>query len=124
MAPAPAAHAPEAERDLALIEVHTDPPTARLTIDHHEVHNPFTLKTPRSRHPHDVVATLPGLGQARQTITFDRDRDLVLKLGNGSASPRRRRSPPRVFVPAVAVHAGRRAAGYRGSKLKIETEFP
>ncbi len=111
--------------DLARIEVRTDPPTARLSIDHHDVHNPYSVKLPRSRRLHDVVATLPGLGQVHEMIAFDRDRDLVLKLGAVPTAPARAEvapSPP--ASPAPRAEPAASPTGYRGSKLKIETEFP
>jgi hypothetical protein len=116
-APAPAAE--EADRELARIEVRTDPPNARLTVDHHEVRNPYLLKAPRSHRLHDVVATSPGMGEVRETIAFDRDRELVLKLGSQAAPARSdtTAAPPATNAPSPP-------NGYRGSKLKIETEFP
>ena len=127
-APAPSAEAKgataagdDAGRDLVRIQIRTEPPEATLTLDHHEVHNPYSAKSPRGHHLHDIVATFAGSGEAREMVAFDRDRDLVLRRG-APASHGRLAAPAAAPTPEGQPDAP--AAGYRGSKLKIETEFP
>jgi Protein kinase domain len=121
---APAAPDPEAAaREAVRIEIRTEPPTAKLLVDHREVRNPYVVKAPRSHHLHDVVATLAGSADVHEVIAFDRDRDLALKLGPTTKHPAASVAPasaPSTPRPETAEPS----AGYHGSKLKIETQFP
>jgi serine/threonine protein kinase len=122
------------------IRIRTDPPDARLTVDHRPVDNPYLTKTERDSRAREVDATLPGFEVAQGKLVFDRDRELVLKLtpltthgptpgaaveqrtatkrphSSAEGVPRTRASSPEHPLPD--------APGYHGSKLKIETEFP
>jgi len=122
-APAQSSPPEEPAGQPARISIRTEPRDAALTIDGREVHNPYSAKIPRSRQPHDIVATVPGSGEAREILAFDRDRALVLKVG--AASPRPRRSAAEVATsPLAPDQSGAPVTGYHGSSLKIETEFP
>jgi len=122
--------------DSVQIQIRTDPPDARLTVDREPVGNPYMMKTSRDARPREVSATLDGFDVAHQSLAFDRDRELVLKLiplsapephATGPSAERRaaQRSRSGVGGPRSKNGAPESAAsGYRGSKLKIETEFP
>jgi serine/threonine protein kinase len=124
--------------DSVQIRIRTDPPDARLTVDHEPVGNPYLIKTSRDGRSRDVSATLPGFEVVDQALAFDRDRELVLKLiplparGPTAAVPgvERRAAAQRARPGVGAAPRNKTAApespasGYRGSKLKIETEFP
>jgi len=121
-APLPSARSPGTVR----IAIRTEPAGAHLEVDGQSA-NPFVGTLPPDGRAHVVSASLPGFKMVRQSIVFDRDRDLVLTLAPTSA-PARQRAGPRNTVNesagASAEKEGPGPAGYRGSKLKIETEFP
>ena len=120
--------APEAPATVR-VAIRTDPAGAHLEVDGRSA-NPFVGTLSPDGRPHVVSASLPGFKMVRQSIVFDRDRDLVLTLVPGSAptAPARPRAGPRNAASepagASAEKEGPGPAGYRGSKLKIETEFP
>jgi len=123
------------------VAVRTEPDTAHLEIDGQPVSNPYAKALARDPGSHTIRASLPGFVTATEAVTFDRDRELVLRLGrapdNAAAATRpaastkphasgatRPRGPDRLATPLEnnSIHA--KAPGYRGSKLNIETEFP
>jgi hypothetical protein len=124
------------------IAVRTDPDAARLEIDGEQVSNPFAKGLTRDLRAHTITASAPGFAATTETVTFDRDRELVLRLvratskgtapaeqgaGAHGTGGRKNRGPGGAKVEnpsgdADAHHS--KAAGYRGSKLNIETEFP
>jgi eukaryotic-like serine/threonine-protein kinase len=126
------------------ITVRTDPEAARLEIDGQLVSNPFARTMSRDQRAHNITASLPGFAPALETVSFDRDRELLLKLARapvkgslssdeaagpragGSSKPRgggRSRADERPALSLPDSPHGK-AAGYRGSRLNIETEFP
>jgi len=114
------------------IAIRTDPSSARLEVDGEPVGNPFSRTVVKDGHPHRITASLPGFGPIAETISFDRDRELILKLIAASEPPPAR-SPSRARAaghgkPAEAAGGleakPSKGAGYRGSNLNIETQFP
>jgi tRNA A-37 threonylcarbamoyl transferase component Bud32 len=128
------------------IAVRTEPEAARLEIDGQPVSNPFAKTVDRDQRAHNITASLPGFTSALETVSFDRDRELLLKLarvpgkgspsgeeaagprGGGAAGPKSRgggrsRGDAR-SGPSLPDSPQGKAAGYRGSRLNIETEFP
>jgi hypothetical protein len=121
------------------IAVRTEPDTARLEIDGQPVSNPYAKALARDPGAHSIRASLPGFVTATESVTFDRDRELVLRLGRAPDSaaaatrpppgpkPRgtpRSRAEERLTAPPEKDSIRGKAPGYRGSKLNIETEFP
>jgi serine/threonine-protein kinase len=140
-APASGALAPHAQEPAPAMEVgitiRTDPDTARLELDGEPVSNPFARTLPKDGRGHRITASLPGFGPVAETITFDRDRELILKLVTdapapaalgGPARPSARARPLRPKAADARQNAGEpkrpKSAGYRGSNLDIETQFP
>jgi hypothetical protein len=130
----PAAAAKPAERTVD-IAIRTDPGSAHLEVDGEAVGNPFSHTVPRDGQPHRITASLPGFGPIAETISFDRDRELILKLIAVSEAPsprsssRPRASTSKHAKPAEAASGSpeakpSRGTGYRGSNLNIETQFP
>jgi len=115
------------------IAIRTDPDSARLVVDGEAVGNPFSRTVLKDDHPHRVTASLPGFGPIAETISFDRDRELILKLIAVSEPPSGR-GPSRAHAsghgkaatPASGSPEAKpsKGAGYRGSNLNIETQFP
>lgn len=119
------------------IAIRTDPDTARLELDGEPVSNPFARTLPKDERGHRITASLPGFGPVAETITFDRDREVILKLvtdpgppasqSGASRAPSRQRSarprPPETHDVAADPRRPK-SAGYRGSNLDIETQFP
>jgi serine/threonine-protein kinase len=113
------------------IEIRTSPETATLKLDGETVANPFVGPQPRDGKQRVVSAELAGHTAARQAITFDRDRSLVLTLAPiAGALPARKPRPtkpgaePTVKPGEPPAAKPARPAGYRGSNLDIETQFP
>ena len=102
------------------VGIRTEPQTAQLRIDGQRVTNPFERRGPRDQRPHAITAVLPGFGSVRQEMSFDQDQELVLKLIPVPASEARKGPGRSPVVPPP----DKPSAGYRGSNLKIETEFP
>ncbi|HEY4187504.1 MAG TPA: serine/threonine-protein kinase [Polyangia bacterium] len=130
------------------IAIRTDPDSARLELDGELVGNPFARTLPKDGRPHRITATLTGFGPVAQTISFDRDRELILKLvpeagaapaseprsaraantrakssGQSSGQSSGRTRTGEAEAPAAEPRHSK-SAGYRGSNLNIETEFP
>jgi len=122
------------------IAIRTDPDTARLELDGAAVSNPFSRSVPKDGQPHRITASLPGFGPVAETISFDRDRELILKLMAATEPPSARassrpRSPRHgkqaeangaleTKVPDGKTSDAKKPGGYRGSNLNIETQFP
>jgi len=121
------------------IALRTEPETARLEIDGQPVSNPYAKALARDLGSHTIRASLPGFVTATEVVTFDRDRELVLRLGRApetaaaanrpapNPKPRgatRPRADERLTTPSEKDSIRGKAPGYRGSKLNIETEFP
>ena len=121
--PAPPAGSPATVR----VAIRTEPAAAHLEVDG-QSGNPFVATLALDGRAHAVSASLPGFKTIRQSIVFGRDRDLVLTLAPAAPPARPRGGPARSTAgePAgvSAEKDGPSPAGYRGSKLKIETEFP
>jgi len=139
--PAGSAAAPAALAAVVGIAVRTEPDTAHLEIDGQPVSNPYAKALPRDLGSHTIRASLPGFATATEAVTFDRDRELVLRLGRAPdgpaavnrppASPKprapattRSRAEDRLTAPPEKDSIRGKGPGYRGSKLNIETEFP
>jgi len=114
------------------IAIRTDPSSARLEVDGEAVGNPFSRTVLKDDRPHRITASLPGFGPIAETISFDRDRELILKLLAAPEAPSRSSTRARASAhgkpaaaPAGTVEAKpAKGAGYRGSNLNIETQFP
>jgi len=121
------------------IAVRTEPDMAHLEIDGQPVSNPYAKALARDPGAHTIRASLPGFATATESVTFDRDRELVLRLGRAAdsagaanrpaSSPKPRGTPrpraeERLTAPLEKDSIRGKAPGYRGSKLNIETEFP
>jgi hypothetical protein len=120
---APATASPPASIAVA---IRTVPDTARLQVDGQDVSNPFARALPKDGRAHTVTATLAGFAKASHAIGFDRDSELVLKLVPDAAGGPRSTPGTSTRRPAGA-HARATEStesGYRGSNLRIETEFP
>jgi tRNA A-37 threonylcarbamoyl transferase component Bud32 len=112
---------PPGSRATVRIAIRTEPAAAHLEVDG-QSGNPFIGTVPPDERAHVVSASLPGFKMVRQSIVFDQDRDLLLTL-----SPAPRGGPRKTTNEAAEVSADTQSpspASYRGSKLKIETEFP
>ena len=107
------------------VTIRTIPDGARVQLDGRDVSNPFAQTLPSDGTKHTVTATLAGFVKATQVVGFDRDRPLVLTLApDGAGALRSAPANSRRRASAHAKSTESTEAGYRGSNLNIETEFP
>lgn len=62
------------------VEIRTDPPSAILEIDGQRVANPFMRSGAGDANPHQVTAALSGFDSVQQSVRFDHDHLIVLRL--------------------------------------------
>ncbi len=115
---------------VAHLIIHTEPPTALVTIDDAPVANPFTGEFPKSDVRHRLQAKATGYQNQAQWIAFDGDHELTLTL--------LRVPPPHEAEAHPHGHDAKAVAGdpkgdaktdngkpvYKGTKGKLITEFP
>jgi hypothetical protein len=91
------------------LRIRTEPETASLSMDGTRIANPFDSSVNRARGDHRIVATAEGYEAQTQTVAFDRDRTVTIRL--------RRAAPPRE-------RAGRGGRGGSPSAMSSTTMAP
>jgi hypothetical protein len=102
------------------LSIKTVPADAQLLIDDAKVSNPFSGKFPKGDVRHRLVVKAAGFRTESDWITFDADRELVVKLEKGSGTHERTKPP----VTAAQPHDNDGKPIYKGTKGKLITEFP
>jgi hypothetical protein len=114
---APEVPKPEASAQLT---IKTVPADAQVLLDDARVANPFVGRFARGDVRHRLVVKANGYRSESQWITFDNDRDLIVKLEKGSGAPEQ----PQQKDQKKPESAPEGKPIYKGTKGKLITTFP